>query len=47
MNKGTVKWFNAEKAMALSPVKMERMYLYIFCNQWRGFKSLEEGDGIS
>ena len=26
--KGTVKWFNAEKAMDSSQVKTERMYLF-------------------
>ena len=29
MNKGTVKWFNAEKVTDLSQVKTETMYLYI------------------
>ena len=29
MNKGTVKWFNAEKDTDLSQVKTEKTYLYI------------------
>ena len=30
MNKGTVKWFNAEKVMVSSQEKTELMYSYIF-----------------
>ena len=29
MNKGTVKWFNAEKAMVSSQEKTEQMYSFI------------------
>ena len=39
MNKGTVKWFNAEKVTDLSQVKTETMYLYISAIQGEGFKS--------
>lgn len=47
MSNGTVKWFNAEKVMDLFHRNPEMMYLFIFCNSGKGFKTLEEGQSVS
>lgn len=49
MNKGTVKWFNAQKGYGFSQTKApEKMYSYIFQESpGEGYKSLEEGQNVT
>ena len=45
MNKGTVKWFNAEKGYGF--ITGEDVFVHFSAINGDGFKSLEEGQAVS
>ncbi|MDF2677699.1 MAG: cspC [Bacillota bacterium] len=48
MNKGTVKWFNAEKGFGfISRDNGDDVFVHFSAIQGNGFKSLEEGQAVS
>ncbi|HCS10501.1 MAG TPA: cold-shock protein [Clostridiales bacterium] len=48
MNKGTVKWFNAEKGFGFITVDDgDDVFVHFSAIQGDGFKSLEEGQKVS
>jgi len=48
MNKGTVKWFNAEKGFGfISMEGGDDVFVHFSAIQGDGFKSLEEGQKVS
>jgi len=48
MNKGTVKWFNAEKGFGfISMDGGDDIFVHFSAIQGDGFKSLEEGQKVS
>jgi cold shock protein len=48
MNKGTVKWFNAEKGFGFIEVEGgDDVFVHFSAIQGEGFKSLEEGQSVS
>lgn len=48
MNKGTVKWFNAEKGFGFITVEGgDDVFVHFSAIQGNGFKSLEEGQRVS
>lgn len=48
MNKGTVKWFNAEKGFGFITVDGgDDVFVHFSAIQGNGFKSLEEGQKVS
>ena len=48
MNKGTVKWFNAEKGYGfISRDNGDDIFVHFSAIQEDGFKSLEEGQAVS
>ena len=48
MNKGTVKWFNAEKGFGFITVDGgDDVFVHFSAIQGNGFKSLEEGQAVS
>lgn len=48
MNKGTVKWFNAEKGFGfISREDGDDVFVHFSAIQGDGFKSLEEGQQVS
>ncbi|MDF2675802.1 MAG: cspC [Bacillota bacterium] len=48
MNKGTVKWFNAEKGFGfISREDGDDVFVHFSAIQGDGFKSLEEGQKVS
>jgi CspA family cold shock protein len=48
MNKGTVKWFNAEKGFGFITVEGgDDIFVHFSAIQGNGFKSLEEGQKVS
>ena len=48
MNKGTVKWFNAEKGFGFITVDDgDDVFVHFSAIQGDGFKSLEEGQQVS
>jgi len=48
MNKGTVKWFNAEKGFGFITVNGgDDVFVHFSSIQGNGFKSLEEGQAVS
>jgi len=48
MNKGTVKWFNAEKGFGfISRDNGDDVFVHFSAIQGDGFKSLEEGQKVS
>ena len=47
MNKGTVKWFNAEKGYGLITGEAGKdVFVHFSAIQGEGFKSLEEGQAV-
>lgn len=47
MNKGTVKWFNAEKGYGfISTEEGEDVFVHFSAIQGDGFKSLDEGQAV-
>ncbi len=48
MNKGTVKWFNAEKGFGfITKDNGKDVFVHFSAIQGDGFKSLEEGQAVS
>jgi len=48
MNKGTVKWFNAEKGFGfISREDGDDVFVHFSAIQGDGFKSLDEGQAVS
>ena len=48
MNKGTVKWFNAEKGFGFITADSGKdVFVHFSAIQGDGFKSLEEGQAVS
>ena len=48
MNKGTVKWFNAEKGFGFITTDSGKdVFVHFSAIQGDGFKSLEEGQAVS
>ena len=48
MNKGTVKWFNAEKGFGfITTDNGNDVFVHFSAIQGDGFKSLEEGQAVS
>ncbi len=48
MNKGTVKWFNAEKGFGfITADNGKDVFVHFSSIQGNGFKSLEEGQQVS
>ena len=48
MNKGTVKWFNAEKGYGfISQESGDDVFVHFSAIQGKGFKTLEEGQNVS
>ena len=48
MNKGTVKWFNAEKGFGfIERADGDDVFVHFSAIQGDGFKSLEEGQQVS
>ncbi len=48
MNKGTVKWFNAEKGFGfITADNGKDLFVHFSAIQGDGFKSLEEGQAVS
>jgi cold shock protein len=48
MNKGTVKWFNAEKGFGFIEVEGgDDVFVHFTAIQGEGFKSLEEGQAVT
>ena len=48
MNKGTVKWFNAEKGFGfITRDNGKDVFVHFSAIQGDGFKSLEEGQAVS
>ena len=48
MNKGTVKWFNAEKGYGfISQESGDDVFVHFSAIQGNGFKTLEEGQKVS
>ena len=48
MNKGTVKWFNAEKGFGfITRDNGKDVFVHFSAIQGNGFKSLEEGQAVS
>ena len=48
MNKGTVKWFNAEKGFGfITTDNGNDVFVHFSAIQGDGFKSLEEGQNVS
>ncbi|NYB75889.1 MULTISPECIES: cold-shock protein [Sedimentibacter] len=48
MNKGTVKWFNAEKGFGfITADNGKDVFVHFSAIQSDGFKSLEEGQAVS
>ena len=48
MNKGTVKWFNAEKGFGFITVEGgDDIFVHFSAIQGNGFKSLEEGQAVT
>ncbi|WP_066715235.1 cold-shock protein [Clostridium sp. Marseille-P299] len=48
MNKGTVKWFNAEKGFGfITTDNGNDVFVHFSAIQGDGFKSLEEGQSVS
>ena len=48
MNKGTVKWFNAEKGYGfISQESGDDVFVHFSAIQGKGFKTLEEGQSVS
>lgn len=48
MNKGTVKWFNAEKGFGFISVDGgEDVFVHFSAIQTDGYKTLEEGQNVS
>ena len=48
MNKGTVKWFNAEKGFGFITVEGgDDVFVHFSAIQGDGFKSLDEGQQVS
>ncbi len=48
MNKGTVKWFNAEKGFGfITKDNGKDVFVHFSAIQGNGFKSLEEGQAVS
>ena len=47
MNKGTVKWFNAEKGFGFIEVEGENdVFVHFSAINQEGYKSLEEGQSV-
>lgn len=48
MNKGTVKWFNAEKGFGFITTESGKdIFVHFSAIQGDGFKSLDEGQNVS
>ena len=48
MNKGTVKWFNAEKGFGFIEVEGENdVFVHFSAIQGEGFKTLDEGQSVT
>ena len=48
MNKGTVKWFNAEKGYGfITGEDGKDVFVYFSAIQGEGFKSLDEGQAVT
>ena len=48
MNKGTVKWFNAEKGYGfITGVDGKDVFVHYSAIQGEGFKTLEDGQAVS